>query len=37
MTFENLEILLNHMEKFKWEILRISGIHWTGSGDFISQ
>ena len=37
MTYENLKILLNQMEKVKWEIPFISGTHWTDSGDFISQ
>ena len=30
----NLEILLNQMQKFKWEILGISETHWTDSGEF---
>ena len=30
----NLEILLNQMQKLKWEILGISETHWTDSGEF---
>ena len=33
----NLEILLNQMENFDWEVLGISETHWTDSGQFISQ
>ena len=32
----NLEILLNQMQKFRWEILGIAETHWTDSGEFIT-
>ncbi|XP_072021929.1 craniofacial development protein 2-like [Amphiura filiformis] len=30
----NLEILLNQMQKFRWEILGLAETHWTESGEF---
>ncbi|XP_072020206.1 craniofacial development protein 2-like [Amphiura filiformis] len=33
----NLEILLNQMEKFNWQILGISETHWLDSGELISE
>ncbi|XP_071502561.1 craniofacial development protein 2-like [Diadema antillarum] len=33
----SLEILLNQMKKFDWEVLGISETHWTDSGEFIYQ
>ncbi|XP_072051743.1 craniofacial development protein 2-like [Amphiura filiformis] len=33
----NFEILLNQIEKYKWEILGIAETHWIDSGEFISK
>ena len=33
----NLEILLNQMQKFDWEILGIAETHWTESGEFSTE
>jgi len=33
-TIGALEVLLNELEKYRWDVMGISETHWTGMDDF---